>query len=304
MNGNSYKIYDITPIRQEPDKITIHVILFIFTFCTMLLAGAFYEGVDVFKNFKEIIRGLPFALTLMGILMGHELGHYLASQYHNVRATLPYFIPGPAIPGAISVGTFGAFIKIKSPFTTRSALLDIGIAGPLAGTLLAVPVFAYGLLTSPARYAVNLPEGGYSVNLGSSILLYVIEKVVAGDVPEGQVIALNSIGFAGWIGIFVTALNLIPIGQLDGGHISYAIFRRFGHKLISRLAFIMLIVLGFSGWDGWFVWAVLALIIGFGHPPPVYPLEPLDARRRILGFIGILLFILTLIPEPIQITIR
>lgn len=303
MNGEQYKIYDIFPVKQEPENLTLHVILFIFTFCTTLLAGAFYEGADVFHNFKEIIRGLPFALTLMGILMGHELGHYLMSQYHNVRATLPYFIPGPAFPGTISVGTFGAFIKIKSPFTTRSALLDIGMAGPLAGTLLAIPVFAYGLLTSPVRYEGNLPAGGYSINLGSSILLYIIEKIVAGDLPEGQYIALNSIGFAGWIGLFVTALNLIPIGQLDGGHISYAIFRRFGHGVVSRLAFIMLIVLGFSGWDGWFVWAVLSLIIGFGHPPPVYPLEPLDRKRRILGFISILLFILTLIPEPIQIKI-
>lgn len=304
MNGEPYKIYDILPVRQEPEKITVHVILFIFTFCTTLLAGAFYEGANVFSNFREIIRGLPFALTLMGILMGHELGHYLASQYHNVRATLPYFIPGPAVPGTISVGTFGAFIKMKSPFTTRSALLDIGIAGPLAGTLLAIPVFAYGLLTSPVRYVSSYTGGGISINLGSSILLHVIEKLVVGDTADNQVIALNSIGYAGWLGLFVTSLNLIPIGQLDGGHISYAIFRRFGHRFISRLAFVFLLILGFSGWNGWFIWAVLALVIGFGHPPPVYPLEPLDRRRKILGLIGILLFILTIIPNPIQITGR
>lgn len=304
MDNGQFKIYEIFPVQEERDKITIHVILFVITFCTTLLAGAFYEGADIINNFKEIVRGLPFALTLMGILMGHELGHYLASQYHNVKATLPYFIPGPAIPGTISIGTFGAFIKMKSPFTTRSALLDIGIAGPLAGTLLAIPVFAYGLYTSPIRYTGGYTEGGISINLGSSILLHLIERLVIGELPYNQVVMLNSIGYAGWLGLFVTSLNLIPIGQLDGGHISYAIFRRFGHKYISRLAFVFLIILGFSGWSGWFIWAIFALLIGFGHPPPVYPLEPLDRKRKILGLIGIGLFILTIIPNPIQIVSR
>jgi membrane-associated protease RseP (regulator of RpoE activity) len=304
MSDNEFKIYEVFPVQEEPQKLTIHIVLFITTFCTTLLAGAFYEGADVFGNFREIIRGLPFALTLMGILLGHEFGHYLASQYHNVRATLPYFIPGPALPGTISVGTFGAFIKMKSPFTTRSALLDIGIAGPLVGTLLAIPVFAYGLWTSPIRYVTSYDSGGISINLGSSILLHIIEKLVVGDTPDNQVIALNSIGYAGWLGLFVTSLNLIPIGQLDGGHISYAIFRRFGHRFISRLAFVFLLILGLSGWNGWFIWAVLALVIGFGHPPPIEPLEPLDRRRKILGLIGILLFILTIIPNPIQIISR
>lgn len=304
MDNGQFKIYDVYPVQEERKKITVHLVLFIFTFCTTLLAGAFYEGADIFSNFIEIIRGLPFALTLMGILMGHELGHYLASQYHNVRATLPYFIPGPAFPGTISVGTFGAFIKMKSPFTTRSALLDIGIAGPLAGTLLAIPVFAYGLMTSPVRFIGNYSGEGISINLGSSILLHVIEKLVVGETADNQVIALNSIGYAGWLGLFVTSLNLIPIGQLDGGHISYAIFRRFGHKFISRLAFVFLLILGFSGWNGWFFWALLVLLIGFGHPPPLDPLEPLDRRRKILGLIGILLFILTIIPNPIQIIYR
>jgi len=303
MNDSPYKIYDVFPVKDEPQKITIHVVLFVITFLTTILAGAFYEGADVIHNFKEIIKGVPFALTLMGILMGHELGHYLASQYHNVKATLPYFIPGPAFPGTISVGTFGAFIKMKSPFTTRSALLDIGIAGPLAGTLLAVPVFAYGLYTSPIVYSHGAGEG-MAINLGSSILLTIIERLVVGNLPDTQTIALNSVGFAGWIGLFVTALNLIPIGQLDGGHISYAIFRKFGHGIISRIAFVFLLILGISGWNGWFIWAILTLFIGFGHPPPLFPLEPLDRKRRVLGFIGILLFIFTIIPDPIQIVTR
>lgn len=303
MNGEGYKIYDVYPIKEEKKSISIHLILFLLTLCTTILAGAFYEGANPFNNFKEIIRGLPFALTLMGILMGHELGHYLASQYHNVKATLPYFIPGPAFPGTLSVGTFGAFIKMKSPFTTRSALLDIGIAGPLAGAILAIPVFAYGVATSPVRY-VGHPAEGISINLGSSLLLEIVQRLVVGELPENQAIYLNSIGYAGWLGLFVTSLNLIPIGQLDGGHISYALFRRFGHRVISRIAFFFLLILGFSGWNGWFIWAFLAILIGFGHPPPLYPLEPLDRRRKILGFIGILLFLFTIIPNPVQITIR
>jgi len=304
MNGERYKIYDIYAEKPEQQRYKINLILFLLTLCTTLLAGAFYEGADIVNRPDEILRGVPFALTLMGILMGHELGHYILSEYHNVTATLPYFIPAPVFPGTISVGTFGAFIKMKSPFTTSSTLLDIGVAGPLFGTILAIPVFAYGIATSRVMPVAALPEGYQSITLGSSLILYGVERIFAGEIPESSQIFLNSIGYAGWIGLFVTSLNLIPIGQLDGGHISYALFGRGWHRWISRFAFVLLFVLGFKGWTGWLVWAFLGLLIGFRHPQPVYPFEPLDRKRKILGIVGIILFVLSFIPEPIKLTLR
>ena len=226
----------------------------------------------------------------MSILGVHELGHYYASRRHNVDATLPYFIPAPSI-----IGTFGAFIKIKSGITSRKALFDIGLTGPICGFSLALPIFMLGLSLSGTT-PVETTEG--SLKLGNSILVYLLTKsVFPQGIVEGSEIMLHPIAFAAWIGFWVTALNLLPIGQLDGGHIVYALFPR-KHRLISIIVFIALIPLGYL-WLGWLIWAlIIFLLLGFGHPPPIDTSTPLDKNRKILGLFAFIIFILIFTPQP------
>jgi membrane-associated protease RseP (regulator of RpoE activity) len=196
-------------------KITINIILFIVTMATTLLAGALHTGVNIFENPEQIFRGIPFSFSLMGILMAHELGHYLIAKKHGLNVTLPYFIPAPPF----IIGTFGAFIKIRSAVRDRRMLLDVGAAGPLVGVVVSIPFLILGLWLSE----VKAVQGQTGANLGSSLFLSFLSWIIFGPVPEGYDIILHPVGFAGWIGLLVTSLNLLPIGQLDGGHVAYAL---------------------------------------------------------------------------------
>jgi len=269
-----------------------HLVLFIVTFFTTIAAGALQKGINIFKEPIRIIEGFPFSATLMTILLCHELSHYIASKKHNTDATLPYFIPAPSI-----IGTFGAFIKMKSPIITRKSLIDIGSSGPIAGFVVSVAACIVGLSMSEVL-SVSNAEGVLS--LGDSILFSFLSKIVIGAAPDDYDILLHPVAFAGWIGLFVTSLNLIPIGQLDGGHILYAILGE-RHRYISMILVITLAILGFFYWKGWMLWAVLMLILGIKHPPVIYWEIPLDNKRRFIGILTAIIFFITFIPVPFKI---
>jgi membrane-associated protease RseP (regulator of RpoE activity) len=266
----------------------LNLVLFVLTIFTTLLAGALQQGLNIFTNPGALVVGIPFSFTLMTILLTHEMGHYLTSRYHRVGATLPYFIPAPSI-----IGTFGAFIRMTSPILSKRALLDIGASGPIAGFVVAIAAVAIGLHYSTVVETPAL-EG---MKLGTPLIFSLISNVVIGSVPDGYDVLLHPIAFAGWIGLFVTALNLIPIGQLDGGHVVFAVFGR-RHRTLSLLMIPTLILLGLYGWPGWFLWAVLPLIFGINHPPVLDGDIPLDRPRKIIGWISLLIFILTFTPTP------
>lgn len=269
----------------------LHIILFIVTFLTTLTAGVLQKGINIIKEPTRIIEGLPFAGTLMTILLCHELSHYIASKKHHTKATLPYFIPAPSI-----IGTFGAFIKMKSPIITRKALIDIGASGPIAGFIVSVIASIIGLSMSDI---VSLSHADGALSLGDSILFSFLSRVTLGITPDNHDILLHPVAFAGWIGLFVTSLNLIPIGQLDGGHVAFAILGE-RHRYISIVLVVTLGILGVFYWAGWALWAVLMLILGIKHPPVLYWEVPLDPKRRFIGILTFIIFIITFIPSPFK----
>ena len=271
-----------------------NILLFIATVITTTIAGALMTGAEPSATFAWFISGVPFSAALMGILGIHELGHYFASKRHGVNATLPFFIPFPTI-----IGTFGAFIKIKDRIPERRSLFDIGFAGPAAGFVVALPLLFVGLFLSDISPASDeMVEGG--IGLGSSILVWCSTKLVFGAIPDGMELWFHPVAFAAWIGLWVTSINLLPIGQLDGGHIIYSVFGRRAWK-IARYCWIALLPLGIL-WPGWLVWAVLIIfVIKIKHPPTTYDWVPLDKRRKIMAYVALAIFILTFTPAPFTI---
>ncbi|MBI4687516.1 MAG: site-2 protease family protein [Nitrospirae bacterium] len=231
-----------------PHKLTkLHILLFILTVITTLFAGAMMRGVIPWQNPEKIYLGIPFSATLLTILMTHELSHYFVSRRHNVSVTLPYFIPAPSM-----IGTFGAIIKMRPPIYDKRSLIDIGSAGPLGGFVVAVAAVIIGLSYSEIIPVGKLPKEGFS--LGSSLLFSFLAKLVLNIDMQRYDVVLHPVAFAGWIGLFVTSVNLLPLGQLDGGHIAYAVFGE-RQPLIARIVIGILIILGFTTWEGWIVWA-------------------------------------------------
>ncbi len=293
----------------------IHVLLFLVTLATTFLAGFLPSG--------SIISGIEFSASLLFILGAHEMGHYFYGKKYGVDLTLPYFIPAPPFP----IGTFGAFIKIKSPISTKKALFDIGIAGPLVGIIAAIPVIVIGIKLSKVVGITGHQLQG-SMNLGSPLIFsFLSNSFFSGKVSNGQDILLHPVAFAGWIGLFVTALNLIPAGQLDGGHIMYALFPRKWHHRASVSMIFVLLILGigtrpmihilqlfwsgasigsykdiiFDGWIGWFLWAMLLSIMGTRHPPTMDDGIPLDGKRKVLGVVALIVFVGCFTPMPIRV---
>ena len=283
-------------ILRIPKIPRVHWILFLLTIFTTLLSGAIMEGARVFSNPLEIIKGIPFSFTLLFILGTHEFGHYYYARKHKVDATLPYFIPAP--PFLFLIGTFGAFIKIKSPIYRKDALLQIGAAGPIAGFIIAVPALVVGLLLSDVIEKNDI-QG--AIILGDSILMKVLTFITHPGLLESQDIMLHPIAFAGWIGLLVTMLNLLPIGQLDGGHIAYAML---GEKqdIIGKLAFLLLIPLSFFSIN-WLIWGILLLLLmrSVKHPPIQDIHVPLSYKDKRIGYACLIIFILCFIPAPFKI---
>jgi membrane-associated protease RseP (regulator of RpoE activity) len=283
----------------------INVALFALTCLSTLLMGtalmAMYTNSfdDVLPFLTQILRspsvllnGLPFCLAIMVILLGHEMGHYLTCRYYGIDATLPYFIPAPTL-----VGTMGAFIKIKSPIQHRAALLEVGIAGPIVGFVLAVPT----LIIALAKSGYVAPDPSGSLELGEPLIFKIMELLMGKTPPPGMTINLHPIGIAAWFGFFATALNLLPVGQLDGGHVSYALFGR-THRHISLGFLFTLIPLGLFYWQGWLLWTTVLLIIGFRHPMTLDDSVPLGRRHPRLGWIALAMFILSFTPMPFSIS--
>ena len=230
----------------------------------------------------------------MIILLSHELGHYFVSKKYQVEVTLPFFIPFPFSP----FGTLGAIIKMKGIMPNRKALFDIGIAGPLTGFIFTIPCIIIGLKLSKVVVLSEIEQP--IIPLGSSILFTFMEKIVFGYLPEGQDVLLHPIAYAGWVGLFVTALNLLPVGQLDGGHVIYSLLGK-----NSKIAYY--ITLGILGLicifvtPAWTLLFILLVIFGFHHPPPLDDITPLDKRRKILGIAALIFCILSFTPVPFQI---
>lgn len=279
------------PMRPKARLRPIHVALFFATLFTTTLAGSFQAGVNPLTDLGLLAHGLPFSATLMGILLVHEMGHYVLSRVHGVEATPPYFIPGPPF----LVGTFGAFIRMHTP-TNRRALFDVGAAGPWAGFLVAIPAVYYGLTLSEVRPLAPTSDG---LTLGESLVFSWLAKLALGVAPADATILLHPVALAGWFGLFVTFLNLLPVGQLDGGHVIYALLGR-RHRWVARLAVVGIVGLAFLGWQGWGLWAVLVTVLGVDHPPTIDD-TPLDPARRIAAWLTIGLFAITFMPVPLMI---
>jgi len=271
----------------------LHALLFVATLATTTVAGALNADVPLSELREGWMKGLPFSLSLMGILFCHEMGHYGFARHHGVRATLPFFLPAPPIP--FLIGTFGAFIRLRSLPRDRRALFDVGAAGPWAGFLVALPVAWIGLALSEVR---PLPSSFGGLYFGDSLLFKGLTWLVIGPIPYGFDIFLHPVALAGWFGLFVTGLNLLPIGQLDGGHVVYALFGR-RHRWIARGFLLGLLALGFVGWAGWFVWAVLVTFAGLDHPPTSDRETGLDPARVGMAWATLALFLATLVPVPI-----
>ncbi len=236
-----------------------------------------------------MLDGLPYSLTLMTILLAHELGHYFACRYYGIDASLPYFLPAPT-----QIGTFGAFIRIRSPIYTRRALFDVGVAGPLAGFVFLLPAMAIGLACS--RVIPGIAERGDLI-FGVPAIQRLMELLIFPGHAAAD-ISLHPVARAAWVGTLATALNLLPIGQLDGGHIVYS-FTATKHKLLSRLFVLVLVPLGIFYWRAWLVWAALLFFFALKHPV-IFDVTPLDKRRVQLGILAAVIFLLTFTVVPIH----
>ena len=284
-------------VAEKHARPWVNWLLFALTIGTTTWAGAAHQGVNLLREPGRFTVGLPYALGLLAILGVHELGHYFMARHHRIRVTLPYFIPVP-----FALGTFGAFIKMRSAPESRRALFDVAVAGPLAGLVIAIPALLIGLRSSvivaaAAEPAAGMMHGGTSV--GSSVLLAFLAKLSLGPaLLEGHVLQLSPLAFAGWLGLMVTALNLLPIGQLDGGHIAHAMFGRRAGDTIGSVAMWTLLLLGLFVWPGLLTWAIIVFFIAGRGAPPLDDLTPLTPSRRWLGYAAFAILALILAPLP------
>ena len=287
-------------------KTWLNGLLFALTILTTWFAGLFFAlsflssgGAPGASLLDPRVVGLGFlyALALMTILTGHELGHYLTCRRYGVLATYPFFIPGPPF-----LGTFGAFIRIKSPVRFKHQIFDVGANGPLTGFALALPALVIGLAFSKVGPVPTTPD---TISFGEPLLFRLLSGLFFGPIPEGSSLILHPVGFAGWVGLLVTAINLVPLGQLDGGHVAYALLGRRA-RLLSRIMVGFLAVMGLFFHLTWLILAAVLLFFEFRtkmrlqHPPVLDEDAPLGTRRTILSLVILLIFILSFIPDPVK----
>jgi membrane-associated protease RseP (regulator of RpoE activity) len=265
---------------------------------TTMLAGMSWAGVEAPLQHPELFyRGIPFAGTLLAILFCHEMGHYMTARYYGMDVTFPYFVPSPPfIMGMPFLGTFGAVIRMKSAPQHRRALLHVGAAGPIAGFCVALPAMIYAFATSTQVPTADTMGGP---SFASPLLLNVLEYCVVGTVPEGMTLAINTVGIAAWFGLLVTVFNLLPLGQLDGGHILYALLGQRA-RYLSWVVTGALLVLGFVAWPGWILWAFLGWLSGRRQPTVLDQHDPLSRVSGIIAAIAVAIFVLCFVPIPIQ----
>ncbi len=318
---------------QKTGNTWLNISMFVVTLVTVLYAGSMHSmesvelnsGIDVTSGnntvwliLKLLWTGWPFALSLLGILLAHEMGHYIAARKHGALVTLPYFIPFPS--GFL--GTMGAVIQMKGPIQNKRVLLDVALSGPFAGLIVAIPVVVIGLHLSEIT---PLPFSGFQLE-GNSIMYLAAKYLVFGELlpkpldygqmpavihwivffftgnpgPNGGTdVFIHPVALAGWAGMLVTGLNLIPVGQLDGGHILYVLFGKSAKKW-RPLVIVLLVALGFV-WSGWWIWAILLYAFGQSHPEVLDEITELDDYRRSLAFVALILFFLLIVPVPLRI---
>ncbi|MEO0262449.1 MAG: site-2 protease family protein [candidate division WOR-3 bacterium] len=291
-DNNKIEIGVFPLVKETKIDFLTPAILFSLTILTTLFAGSIQAGANPFKNPYDLLKGIPFSFSLMTILLFHEMGHFLTSRYFKVQASPPYFLP---VPHPL-LGTFGAFIKMKSPVPTRKALLFIGSAGPLTGFAIALPITIIGLKFSKP---VSLEEVKGALSLGNSIIFKILASIFAPGAGKGKDLLLHPMAFAGWIGMWVTALNLLPLSQLDGGHIIYSLIGK-KSKYVAMITILIMLFLGLL-WPGWILWAIIPLFLGLDHPPPLDGLKPIGKKEKIISFLCFLVFILTFIPSPFNV---
>ena len=323
------KVYVTTIAKEKQKRIKsylVHTGLFIATFITTTLAGVEWTtGQLPPYEFNMIAKGLPYSISILLIITFHEFGHYFAARYHKIRATLPFYIPFPPIPYFINFGTMGAVIRTKSPIYSKKAMFDIGIAGPLSGFVICLGILIYGFTHVPSiEYLINIHPDYFSPDYGKSGLQLVFGDSILFSFLRYMFVNTNSFFppmseiyhypylCAGWFGLLVTSMNMIPVGQLDGGHISYTMLGNSKHIKISSISTIILAVLGFIGildaflglnygfgWSGWLFWAfILYVVIKLKHPP-VPDVMQLDRKRMILGYISFFIFVISFSPAPL-----
>jgi membrane-associated protease RseP (regulator of RpoE activity) len=291
----------------KPKRLWLAILLFVITFFTCLAAGrqfaiAFANGQAasfdefvvslklLYKDPAVLVSGFPFAISLMAILLAHELGHYFACKHHGIRASYPYFIPAPTL-----IGTLGAFILMRSPIRSRRALFDVGASGPLVGFVVAIPILIYGVVHS--RVVPGLTSADADVVFGVPLALRLLaHRFFPGANP--LTLLLHPVGRAAWVGLFATALNLLPAGQLDGGHILRSFSPRL-HRWVGWLVPAILIALGYFHWRVWWLWAGILLALRFLRIPPVYDQRPLDSPRTVLAVVTLLVMMLCFMPVPL-----
>lgn len=320
--SQEYQLYDpdhreirVVVVKPPKRRYWLHLLLFLITLLSTLCVGArlqyeFDHNLNFFpfsdqpyflpwtwtlSDWHRLVLGIPFSFCLLGILTTHELGHYVLCVRRKVYATWPYFIPFPSL-----IGTMGAFIRIRSPISTRRDLFDIGIAGPIAGFIVAVPVLIFALMASKPLTPMTADSAVFGMPLIFKLAHYLL-KAAGSHAAIAQLEAgklfLHPTAIAAWVGMFATALNLIPGGQLDGGHILFAIHPRL-HRIGSMLAILALLPLAWYFWLGWLVWAVVLRLTGRHPPVPDYP--ALDGKRRMLAVFGLLMLVLTFAYDPIR----
>lgn len=290
--GNACEVRVVAGTSAAPSNPLVNLLLFVLTVASTLFVGAGMSGVDLIAHPEKFSLGVPFAVSILAILGVHEFGHYLMSVFHGVKATLPYFIPGPTM-----IGTFGAVIKTKSPVPDRKGLLDIGAAGPICGFAVALVALGVGLSLSEIVDLTPFVKEG-ATEFGDSIITAFMTYVIKGPLPEGKTVMLHPVAFAGWVGLLITAFNLMPAGQLDGGHVIYAMVGRW-HSLVARMTIAGLLLMGWFLWEGWFLWAFIVMLLGPHHSPPLNDVTPLDGGRFAVAALAMLIFILCVVPVPI-----
>jgi membrane-associated protease RseP (regulator of RpoE activity) len=308
LGGRIHTLADATgtrPISAWPRTWWVNALLFV---ATLLTSTAFGSGlVESFTRNRpldldiaadgwlrlvrldpRIWTGLVFSAPLLAILLAHELGHYLECRRRNVDASLPYFLPSPSL-----FGTFGAFIRIRSPIYHREGLFDIGVRGPLAGFVMLLPFLVSGVAVSK----VARPFASGSIVFGTPLILHLLEQIMFPGVPAGQII-LHPMAMAAWGGLFATALNLLPIGQLDGGHILYALGSERWHRRVSLAFVCLLVAAGFFYWP-WWIWGIVMFFFGRRHPL-VYDSTPLSRGRVLLCFVALVIFLVSVTVVPVR----
>jgi membrane-associated protease RseP (regulator of RpoE activity) len=303
------------PNARPRESWVLHGLLFLAVLFVTTLSGAFlagtvpgdpiawlspraWVGVPFLRSWAV---GLSFSLPLLAILLCHELGHYLTARHYQLSVSPPYFLPGPPAPWGI--GTFGAFIRLRTIVNDRRQLLDIGAAGPIVGFIVAVPILWIGLrlshpVSEPGLHGMVAAWGDERLFPGDSIVMLLMRRLATGQVED---VMLHPMAFAGWFGMFVTMLNLLPMAQLDGGHIVYAAVPRW-HRRLARGFWLLIMLLGWF-WIGWLLWGFVVLVMSrgqLGHPPVLDAYRPLPRSRRWLAWISLVLFILTFAPAPFR----